>query len=269
MAKRFAIIGTGKMGNALARGIVTGGLAEGDNLTAFDTDSERVGSLASELGFRPSASATAAVERADVVILAVKPNIVPQVLREIGDRVGGRLVISIAAGVETKSIEGALPGTARVIRAMPNIACSVGEGATAFALGSRALAEDATLARTLFESVGKAVRVEESMLHAVTGLSGSGPGFLCVVIEGLIEGAVRAGLQKELATELALQTVVGTGRTLQETDWSPGELRNAVAVPGGTTMAGLAELDRADIVGALRKAVKAATRRSKELASGS
>ena len=269
MAKRFAIIGIGKMGSALARGVIRGGVAEGDNLTAFDTDSERVNSLASELGFRPSTSATEAVERADVVILAVKPNVVPQVLREIRDVAGGRLVISIAAGVEIRSIEGALPGTARVVRAMPNIACSVGESATAFALGSHALGEDATVARTLFESVGKVVPVEKSMLHAVTGLSGSGPGFLCGVIEGLIEGAVKAGLQKELATELALQTVVGTGRTLQETDQSPGELCKAVATPGGTTMAGLAELDRSDIVGAFRKAVQAAARRSKELAGGS
>jgi len=201
-----------------------------------------------------------------VTILAVKPNVVRRVLVEIAEVSESRLVVSIAAGIEIGAIEKALPKEARVIRAMPNIACSVGEGATAFALGSRATDDDAATARMLFESVGKAVQVQESMLHAVTGLSGSGPGFLCDVVEGLIEGAVESGLKKELAVELALQTVAGSVRTLQETHQSPDELRKSVATPGGTTMAGLAELERADVRGAFRRAVEAATRRSEELA---
>ena len=269
MDKRLAIIGVGKMGSALARGVIKARLVKADRMTAFDADGERLAALARELGFRPSGGPTEAVEQVDAAILAVKPKVMPQVLEEIAGSAGGRLIISIAAGVEIATMESALSGDARVIRAMPNIACSVGEGATAFALGSGASDDDASLAKSLFEAVGGVVQVEESKLHAVTGLSGSGPGFLWSVVEGLVEGGVEAGLDRKTAMDLALRTVVGTARMLQETHQTPAELRDAVATPGGTTAAGLAELEKSDISGAFRRAVEAAARRSKELASDS
>ncbi len=264
--KRLAIIGTGKMGSALARGVVRLGLVQAEDLTGFDMDGQRLGLLARELGFRPSASNAEAVGAADVVVLAVKPKVIMDVLREIRGAAAGRLVVSIAAGVEIKSIEAALPDTTRVVRAMPNIACSVGEGVTAFAPGRNALSEDISAAREVFQCVGKAFQVEEEVLHAVTGLSGSGPGFVCAALEGLVRGGVEAGLPEGLAKELAVQTAVGTCRTLQETGQTAGSLREAVATPGGTTMAGLGELEKCGVREAFARAVGAATRRSRELA---
>ncbi len=259
---KLGFIGAGNMGAAMIRGLLAGGQPR-ENLLFYDPDPARQQQL-TELGLK-AASDHAALMQAQVVVLAVKPQIMAAVLESIREYAGpGHLIISIAAGVTLKTLEAALPQS-RVIRTMPKTPTLVGAGMAALAPGSRATAEDAALAREIFEAVGRAVVVEERLLDAVTGLSGSGPAYVAVFIEALTDGGVKMGLPRHLALLLAAQTVAGAARLCLEEEMHPGILKDLVTSPGGTTITGLHVLEEGRFRGLVMSAVEAATLRAKEL----
>ncbi len=260
---RLGFIGAGNMGGAIIRGLVAGGRIARENLVYCDPDPRRQADLA-KLGVK-AAPDHAEVMHARVVVLAVKPQIMSAVLESLGEYAGpGHLIISIAAGVTLKALEAALPQS-RVIRAMPNTPTLVGAGMAALALGGRATQEDADLALEIFDAVGRAVIVEERLMDAVTGLSGSGPAYVAVFIEALTDGGVKMGLPRHLALLLASQTVIGAARLCLEEEMHPGVLKDLVTSPGGTTITGLHILEDGRFRGLLMSAVEAATLRAREL----
>jgi pyrroline-5-carboxylate reductase len=267
--RRLAFLGAGNMARALLRGCLERAGVAPEQLGATDVSSSALEQVRSELAIRTFASNAAAVRWAEVIVLAVKPQIVPTVLAEIAPELGtDKLVISIAAGVPTAHIEGALAVGTRVVRAMPNTPAMVGEAATAIAAGSAATADDMAQAEALFGSVGIVVRTAEGLMDAVTGLSGSGPGYVFIAIEALSDAGVRAGLPREVATKLAAQTLLGAAKLALESGEHPGRLKDMVTSPAGTTIAGVAALERAGFRHALLAAVEAAVARSKELGRG-
>ena len=254
------------MARALIRGLVGTATVDGEQIIASDPDQPKLESLEHELGIHITNDNVEAVEKADVILLATKPQVFAQMLPGVSATLGpDKLLISIAAGISTRLIERALPDGVRVIRTMPNTPALVGAGATAIAAGSHATEEDLELAETLFRSVGISVRVPESQLDAVTGLSGSGPAYVFAMIEALRDAGVREGLPAETALELASQTVFGASRLLRDENEPPEVLRERVTSPGGTTRAGLDALAAAGFSEAIIGAVRAATRRSAEL----
>lgn len=261
--RRLGIIGAGNMGMALVRGLVQAGWVAPEGLWVFDPDPARRRELEG-LGVKVAAN-NGEVMTATAVILAVKPQVAEAVLSEIAPASADRLLISLVAGLTLARLEEALP-LVRIIRAMPNTPLTVGQGITALAPGRRATAEDLALARELFQAVGRAVEVEERLLDAVTGLSGSGPAYVAVFIEALADGGVRMGLPRALALELAAQTVVGTAALVLSQELHPAVLKDQVASPGGTTIAGLHALEQGGFRGVVMDAVQAATWRARELA---
>ncbi len=259
---KVGFIGAGAMGGAIIRGLLAGAVPR-ENLIYYDPDPARQKRLA-ELGVK-AAPDLAGVMHAQVVVLAVKPQVMSQVLAGLKDYARpGHLIISIAAGVTLKTLEAALPES-RVIRTMPNTPTIVGAGMAALAPGSRATPEDVALALEIFAAVGRAVVVEERLLDAVTGLSGSGPAYVAVFIEALTDGGVKMGLPRHLALLLATQTVIGAARLCLEEEMPPGVLKDLVTSPGGTTITGLHILEDGRFRGLVMSAVEAATLRSKEL----
>ncbi|MBW2463751.1 MAG: pyrroline-5-carboxylate reductase [Deltaproteobacteria bacterium] len=264
--KKTAFLGAGNMAGALIGGLTAGNAApRGPEVWATDPRAERRLELERDHGIRTGPSNTEAARWAEVVVLAVKPQVLGAVLDDLeGQLRAEQLVISVAAGVPLGALEARL-GPARVIRAMPNTPALVGAGATAFARGTRATDTDAATARELFESVGVALEVDEDRLDAVTGLSGSGPAYVFRLVEGMIAGGVAAGLTADDATLLAVQTVTGAARLLRESTDTPARLREKVTSPGGTTQAGLDHLAAHDFHQTVRGAVTTATERSVEL----
>lgn len=259
---KVGFIGAGAMGGAIIRGLLAGAVAR-ENLIYYDPDSARRKQM-DELGVQ-AASDLATVMQAQVVVLAVKPQVMSQVLAGLKDYARpGHIIISIAAGVTLKTLEAALPQS-RVIRTMPNTPTLVGAGMAALAPGSRATTEDLALALELFAAVGRAVEVEERLLDAVTGLSGSGPAYVAVFIEALTDGGVKMGLPRHLALLLATQTVIGAARLCLEEEMHPGVLKDLVTSPGGTTITGLHILEDGRFRGLIMSAVEAATLRAREL----
>jgi pyrroline-5-carboxylate reductase len=268
MAAKLSIgfLGAGKMATALARGFVQAGLVKPDQVLASDPVEAARSAFANETGAEVTTSNPDLMTFASVVLLAVKPDQVAEVLSEVRVHLTEKhLLISIAAGVPLAKLESGLGGSPRVIRVMPNTPALVGASASAFALGANATAEDGQLARKLFSSVGIAIPVKETLLDAVTGLSGSGPAYACLVIEALSDGGVAEGLAREVATKLAAQTLYGAARMILETGQHPGVLRDMVTSPGGTTIAGLHELEKAGVRGALINAVRAGAAQSRKL----
>jgi pyrroline-5-carboxylate reductase len=264
--KKLAILGTGMMGGALARGLAGSGSIPASDIVLFDKETDKSTKLAGELGAAAAATLEEAVQAAEAIIIAVKPQIVAEVLERTGAVIGQeQLVISVAAGVGTAKIEAALPDGVPVIRTMPNTPALIGEGATGLCRGTHATDEHAALARAYFSVVGKTVMVEEKQIDAVTGLSGSGPAYVFMMIEALSDGGVKAGLPRDTARLLAAQTVLGAAKLVLESDEHPARLKDNVVTPGGTTIAGLAVLERAGFRAALIDAVEAAANRSKEL----
>lgn len=264
--QRIAFVGAGNMARALIRGLVGTATVNGEQIIAADPDQATLESLAAELDIRITNDNVEAVEDADVVVLATKPQVFAQMLPGISAVLGpAKLLISVAAGISTRLIERALPAGVRVVRTMPNTPALVGAGATAIAAGSQATDEDLELAETLFRSVGISVRVPEDQLDAVTGLSGSGPAYVFAFIEALRDAGVREGISEETALQLASQTVFGAARLLRDGKDSPEVLRERVTSPGGTTRAGLDALATAGFAEVISGAVRAATRRSVEL----
>jgi len=268
MAARLTIgfLGAGKMATALARGFIGAGLSAPRQLIASDVSDAARRSFAKETGAITTASNPEVVQFAHVLILAVKPDQVDAVLGEIRKGVTKKhLLISIAAGVPLSKLQEALGAAARLVRVMPNAPALVGQSATAFALGKSALREDAELAMKLFSAVGVAFQLKETLLDAVTGLSGSGPAYVYLFIEALSDGGVAAGLARDVATKLAAQTVLGSARMVLETGQHPGALKDMVTSPGGTSIEGLHELEKGKLRGTVMSAVRAATEKSRKL----
>jgi pyrroline-5-carboxylate reductase len=262
----IAFVGAGNMAGALIRGLIGTATVPADQIIAADPDEARLSLLESELGIRVTRDNGEAVREATVVVLAIKPQVFAQVLPSIATAMGSEtLLVSIAAGISTRMIEGAVPPGSRVIRTMPNTPALVGAGATAIAAGSHASDADLEVAETLFRSVGISVRVPEAQIDAVTGLSGSGPAYVFAMIEALRDAGAREGLPEETALRLASQTVFGAARLLLDEGEAPEVLRERVTSPGGTTRAGLDALAQAGFTDAIVGAVRAATRRSVEL----
>jgi len=265
----LGFLGTGKMATALAKGFIRAGLVAPRQVFGSDPIAAARTAFGKATGARIVVGNPRVVEVASVLILAVKPDQVATVLGEIRDAFTPRhLLISIAAGVPTARLESALPPRARVVRVMPNTPALVGASASGFALGKSATRADGELAQRLFSAVGIAYPLKETLLDAVTGLSGSGPAYVCLFIEGLSDGGVAAGLPREVATRLAAQTVLGGAKMVLETGQHPGTLKAMVTSPGGTTIEGLHELEKGNLRGSLISAVRAATEKSKKLGQG-
>jgi pyrroline-5-carboxylate reductase len=265
-AYRIGFLGAGKMATALAKGWIEARLTTPESVCASDP----VAAAREHFTKTTSADAftenTRVVAQCDIVVLAVKPQNMANLLGEIQSSVQARhLVISIAAGITLQQIANGLGADKRIIRVMPNTPCLVGASASAFVASSAATPADIQCTDRLLSSVGRAVQVPEKWLDAVTGLSGSGPAFVAVVIEALADGGVRMGLPRDLATMLAAQTVLGSAKLLLETGLHPGQLKDMVASPAGTTIAGLHALESGGLRAALMNAVEAATIRSIEL----
>lgn len=264
---KLGFIGAGRMATALAQGCVTAGLVSAESVLASDPHPAAREKFAHDLpGVQVGDSNAAVLAGADAVVLAVKPQSMPAVLAELKPNVAPRhLFVSIAAGIRLAKLAAALPAGTRLIRVMPNTPCLIGQGASCYSRGAQATDDDATLVAKLLSSVGAAYEVEEHLLDAVTGLSGSGPAFVYTAIEALAAGGVAAGLPADLALKLAAQTAAGAAGMILKTGQSPSDLRNQVTSPGGTTLAGLDALSRTDAAAGLQAAVEAATRRSIEL----
>ncbi len=267
LGKKIAFLGSGNMAEALVKGLIAAGTAAADEIVCAEPRAERREELRQRHRVAVTASNVEAVRQAQIVVLSVKPQVMDALLDEIAAEVkqARPLVISIAAGVPISAIARRLGATARVVRTMPNTPALVGEGATALARGAHATDADLGQAVALFEAVGTSVVVDEHLLDAVTGLSGSGPAFVYIAIEALADGGVKMGLPRHVAMALAAQTVVGAGRLVLETGDHPGKLKDQVTSPGGTTIAGVHALETAGFRAALIAAVEAATKRSREL----
>ena len=263
---KLAVIGAGAIGAALAKGVIAAGLFKPQDVTMTDIDRDKLKECAASLGVKITTDNAAAVRDADVILLAVKPNITPLALSQIcGSLKGGGLVVSVAAGIKLQVIESRLPEGSAVIRAMPNTPCMVGAGATAFCLGKNCTQKHAAMGAKLFDAVGLSLEVQEKMMDAVTGLSGSGPAYIYIMVEALADAGVRVGLARDVAMKLSAQTVMGAARMVLESDQHPGDLKDHVTSPGGTAIAGIDALEKAGFRSAVIEAVKAATKRSEEL----
>jgi pyrroline-5-carboxylate reductase len=264
--KKIAFLGGGNMAEALIRGLIASGTARPDQVLAADVSADRLEQLKKIYGISIHRTNSDAVRAAGIVILSVKPQVIDKVLAEIAPAVDGtKLVISIAAGVPVTKIEQALPAGTPVVRVMPNTPALVLAGAAALAAGTSATADDLALSQSIFNSVGRSVVVEEKLMDAVTGLSGSGPAYVFMIIDALSDAGVKAGLPRQLALELAAQTVYGSAKMVLETKEHPGKLRDMVTSPAGTTIEGLHALEKGKLRATLMNAVEAATARSKEL----
>lgn len=264
--EKIGVIGAGKIGSAIARGIIQAGLAGKESVMASDVSDALRRAIAQELGVKTTADNRELCDFADIIILAVKPQIVDPVAREIAKKLGkNKLLVSVAAGVPLTRIETHLEPGARVVRVMPNIACVVGAGAAGYAPGAHATPADLEKVGALLNSFGAAMSVEEKDLDAVTGLSGSGPAYVFLFMEALADGGVRMGLTREVALKLAVQTVYGAAKMALESQKHLGELKDEVTSPGGTTIAGLYAMEQRGFRGTVMDGVVAATKRSQEL----
>jgi pyrroline-5-carboxylate reductase len=263
---RIGFLGGGNMAGALVAGLLGSKLVEQDQIRVAEPRQARLEELRAAHGIEASADNAAVVRWANIVVLSVKPQVLAQVLAECGSLIGKEhLVVSIVAGVPIRAVESKIAAGARVVRAMPNTPALSRAGATAIAKSASATAEDLDVARALFDAVGRTVLLDEAHLDAVTGLSGSGPGYVMLFIEALADGGVKAGLPRDVALILAAQTVFGSAKLLLDSGEHPAHLKDMVTSPGGTTIAGLTVLESAGMRGTLIAAVEAATARALEL----
>ena len=263
---RIGFLGAGKMATALARGWLAAGLITSDRAVASDPVPEARQAFHAETELSATDNNREVVAASDLLVLAVKPQSMEALLAEIRPVVSPRhLVVSIAAGVTLRQLAIGLGADRRLVRVMPNTPCLVGASASGYAPGEAATAEDLVLVDRLLNAVGRAFRLPEHLLDAVTGLSGSGPAFVYMIIEALSDGGVRMGLPRDVATVLAAQTVFGAAKMVLETNLHPGVLKDMVTSPGGTTIAGLHAMESGGIRACLMNAVQAAANRSAEL----
>ncbi|MCP4449382.1 MAG: pyrroline-5-carboxylate reductase [Myxococcales bacterium] len=264
--KQIGFLGAGNMAEAIIRGLLEQSGVSPEQLGASDPRQERLNDLKRGSGIHVETDNRKLVEWADVVVLAVKPQAAATVLEEIRNlTTSGVVFVSVAAGLTTRSIEEALGGESRVVRAMPNTPALVRAGATALCRGQHANAADVAIARAIFDAVGISIVLDESQIDAATGLSGSGPAYVFLILEALADAGVKVGLPRGTSLQLAAQTLMGSAKLLLETDGDPSQLRNMVTSPGGTSLAGLQALEEGGLRTTLSSAVEAATQRAIEL----
>jgi pyrroline-5-carboxylate reductase len=264
--KTVGFLGAGNMGEAMIKGLLEGGVVSASAICATDVRGDRLEDMARRYGIGTTDSNPALVEESDVVILAVKPQIMGAVLKEVADAAGPRnLFISVAAGVAARTMRAHFGKPVRLIRVMPNTPALVLEGVTAIARAEGLDPGDLETAQALFSAVGRVVVLDEDALDAVTGLSGSGPAYVAIVVESLADGGVKMGLDRATAMTLATQTVLGSAKLIRETGLHPGQLKDMVSSPGGTTIAGISALEDGGVRRIFINAVEKATLRSREL----
>ncbi|MEI7957686.1 MAG: pyrroline-5-carboxylate reductase [Verrucomicrobiota bacterium] len=264
---KLGFLGCGKMASALVGGVVLAGVCPADSIFVNDCLPAAADALAQKTGVTAVPDAARFAGAVEAVVLAVKPADALAAVRSMGDALAGKLVVSIVAGLSIARLEEAAGPNVRIIRVMPNTPALIHQGAAAFATGGTATDADAALVSRIFSAVGRAVQVKETLLDAVTGLSGSGPAYVYLVIEALADGGVLMGLPRDLALQLAAQTVAGAAGMVLQTGLHPAALKDQVTSPGGTTIAGLEELEGAAVRSAFLSAVRAATERSRQLGS--
>ncbi|HYP26660.1 MAG TPA: pyrroline-5-carboxylate reductase [Blastocatellia bacterium] len=264
--KKLVVLGCGKLGEILIKGLIEAGVIDASNVLVTAGHQPRLDHLREKFGVAGTLSNQMAAEVGDIIILAVKPQTVPRVLSEISPALRPtQTLISVAASVSTAFIEKHVAAEVPVIRAMPNTPCLLKKGMTGIAPGSHATGEHMEVSKFIFDSVGRTVTVDEKHMDAITGLSASGPAFIFIIIEALAEAGVKVGLPRDLATELAAQTVVGAGSMVLETGEHPAKLKDMVTTPAGCTIDGILELEDGGLRVTLIKAVVKATHRAKEL----
>jgi pyrroline-5-carboxylate reductase len=264
--RKIGIVGSGNMGEALISGLVQSRSSTPENIICSDIRKDKLKAVKEAYGVVTTGNNLTVVSTSEIVIYAVKPQIMAAVLRETADSLDmTKLVISIAAGVPLAAIESCLNKDLRLIRVMPNIPASVKEGAAAIAPGKHVLKDDLKIAKAIFDSVGKSAIIEEELMDAITGLSGSGPAYIFLIVDALADAGVKMGLSREDALFLSTQTVLGAAKILMETQEHPGRLKDRVTSPGGTAIAGLHTLEEGGLRTTLINAVEVATKRSKEL----
>ena len=263
---KIAFLGAGNMAEALVAGILKGQLTTPDCLLATDISEARLTHLKDRYHVQVGSKNSDAILWADVIILCVKPQVINEVLADIQSNLSKKqLIISVAAGVPLKNIQSKIGETIPLVRAMPNTPAVIQEGVTAISACHGLSSEHLETAKKIFESVGQVVVVDESLMDAVTGLSGSGPAYVYLAIEALIDGGVRVGLPRNVAHILAVQTVLGAAKMVRETGEHPAVLKDRVTSPGGTTIAGLQRLEEGGLRATLIEAVETAAQRSSEL----
>lgn len=262
---KLGIIGGGAMGAAFAQGVISSGLLKPNQIIIADVDQPKLGMLRRDHGVEVTTNNILVAGNSEIVLLAVKPSFVTCVLEEIAKYVSKALIISIAAGVSIGAMESKLPDRIGVIRAMPNTPCQIGSGSIGFSRGTAVTDDQVAAAQKIFDSTGISIEVPERLLDAVTGLSGSGPAYVYLMIEAMSDAGVRMGLPRPAALKLAAQTVYGSASMVIQHETHPAVLKDQVTSPGGTTIAGLEALEKAGFRSALIEAVKAAARRSEEL----
>jgi pyrroline-5-carboxylate reductase len=268
-ARRIAVLGAGKIGEALLSGLVSSGWREPGELWATSRRQERVDELRERYAVRATTSNAEAVAGAAIVVVAVKPQDIEVLLGEIGGLLGEeQTVLSIAAAIPTSLIEGHLLARVPVVRAMPNTPSTVHEGIAGIAAGAHAAEAHLAAAEEVLLHLGRVVRVPESHMDAVTAVSGSGPAYFALLAEAMIEAGILLGLSREISTQLVVQTMLGTAKQLRDTHTHPVELREMVTSPGGTTIAAIRVLEMAGVRAAFLNAIQAAMDRSRELAAG-
>lgn len=265
----IGFIGGGNMGEALTKGLLAAGLFSPEQIHVFDVSAQRLDHLSRTYRIQPCSEASQAALPSDILVIAVKPQTMSAALELLRPHLGHRpLVISIAAGVSLAALHAGLPEGSPVIRVMPNTPALVQQGASALAKGAFATDDHMARALALFRAVGTAIEVEEKWMDAVTGLSGSGPGYVLLLLEALVDAGVLVGLPRQVARELTIQTMLGTLKMVQETGRHPAELRELITSPAGTTIRGLQAMEDRGVRAALLAAVEAATLRSHELGKG-
>lgn len=272
MSIKLGMVGGGVMGEALLSRLVAQKLYHPDHILVSEPQAHRRDVLVQKYGIQVTSDNRAAAAASDILILAIKPQVFDVVAKELAEDDGGRrlagetlpVVVSILAGVPLRQLELAFGGQP-VIRAMPNTPATVGSGITAIASGKAVTNSHIEQVRAIFQAVGEVVEVPESLMDAVTGLSGSGPAYVAIMIEALADGGVAAGLPRAIAFKLALSTVLGTAQLLHQSEMHPAQLKDQVTSPGGTTIAGVTQLERAGFRSALIEAVQAASQRSQQL----
>ncbi|MDN5277177.1 MAG: pyrroline-5-carboxylate reductase [Clostridiales bacterium] len=263
---RLGFIGAGNMASAIMRGIIACGIVHPNNIYAFDVDLDKLNRLSAELGICTAKDNCQVVSNSDIVILAVKPNTYSKVLLEIKDCLEERhILISIAAGISVDFIKQLIGGRCKVVRTMPNTPALVGEGMTALCTNHDLSPKELKAVKDILHSLGKVEEVSENLMDAVTAVSGSGPAYVAMFIEAMADGGVLAGLPRDLAYRMAIQTVIGTARLLSEWGKHPGELKDMVSSPGGTTIEAIRQLEKQGFRGAVIEAVNACTLKAKTM----
>jgi pyrroline-5-carboxylate reductase len=268
-SRRIAILGAGRLGESLLRGLLSSGWRGTEELVVTARGEEHLVHLREAYGVEATGDNASAVQGAGLVVVAVKPQDMATVLAQVADAVTpDQTILSVAAGITTKSIEAHLPAGARVVRAMPNAPALVHEGIAGICAGAAATDDDLLVAEEALGHVGSVVRVAEVDMDAVTALSGSGPAYFALLAEAMIEAGILLGLSREISTQLVVQTMLGTAKQLRDRGLHPVELREMVTSPGGTTIAAIRELEQAGVRAAFLNAIQAAMDRSRELARG-